>query len=71
MNSRSVRLALAVLALVPAAALSATTTAKTTAAPTAGHAAMTVPFIDDDYARAISKARASKLPVFVEAWAPW
>ena len=30
-----------------------------------------LPFVEDDYARAISKARASKLPVFVEAWAPW
>jgi hypothetical protein len=30
-----------------------------------------LPFIDDDYARALVEARARKLPLFVEAWAPW
>jgi len=32
---------------------------------------MVVPFIDDDYARAVAEARARKVPIFVEAWAPW
>jgi len=31
----------------------------------------TVPFIDDDYATAIARAKARNVPVFVEAWAPW
>jgi hypothetical protein len=30
-----------------------------------------VPFIEDDYAGALAQARAKKLPIFVEAWAPW
>jgi endonuclease YncB( thermonuclease family) len=31
----------------------------------------TLPFIADDYARALAEARAQKLPLFIEAWAPW
>jgi len=30
-----------------------------------------VPFIDDDYERALSEAHARDLPLFIEAWAPW
>jgi hypothetical protein len=30
-----------------------------------------VPFIADDYPSAVAQARAKKLPIFVEAWAPW
>ncbi len=30
-----------------------------------------LPFIADDYPRALAEARAKKLPIFVEAWAPW
>jgi len=30
-----------------------------------------VPFMPDDYAKALGEARARKLPLFVEAWAPW
>ena len=36
----------------------------------AGGKAM-LPFIEDDYPKAMAEARAKKLPVFVEAWAPW
>lgn len=28
-----------------------------------------VPFIEDDYAKAVAQARAKKVPIFVEAWA--
>lgn len=34
-------------------------------------ASSNLPFIDDDYARALAEARARKLPLFIEAWAPW
>jgi len=34
-------------------------------------AAPVLPFIQDDYARALAEARAKKLPLFIEAWAPW
>lgn len=30
-----------------------------------------VPFIEDNYAKAVAEARAKKVPIFVEAWAPW
>jgi hypothetical protein len=30
-----------------------------------------VPFLADDYPGALAQARAKKLPIFVEAWAPW
>jgi len=34
-------------------------------------ASAAVPFIDDDYPRALAQARARNLPIFLEAWAPW
>jgi hypothetical protein len=30
-----------------------------------------LPFIEDDYPRALSEARSKKVPIFLEAWAPW
>jgi hypothetical protein len=30
-----------------------------------------LPWIDDDYGRALSEARARHVPIFAEAWAPW
>jgi len=30
-----------------------------------------VPFIDDDYTKAVARAKARNVPIFVEAWAPW
>ncbi len=58
---RPVRLSLVALAIALAAPLSA---AGTDVRPT-------LPFIEDDYPKAMAEARAKKLPVFVEAWAPW
>ena len=34
-------------------------------------ARMALPFIDDDYAKALAQAKARHLPIFIEAWAPW
>ena len=34
-------------------------------------AAGSLPFIEDDYGKALAEARARKLPLFVENWAPW
>lgn len=31
----------------------------------------TLPFIDDDYAKALSEAKQRNLPLFVEVSAPW
>ncbi len=30
-----------------------------------------LPFIEDDYARALAEAKQRNVPLFVEAWAPW
>lgn len=30
-----------------------------------------LPFIEDDYATAIARAKTKNVPIFVEAWAPW
>jgi hypothetical protein len=30
-----------------------------------------LPFIENDYPRAVSVARSKKLPIFADAWAPW
>jgi hypothetical protein len=30
-----------------------------------------LPFIADDYPRAVAEARAQRLPLFIGAWAPW
>jgi hypothetical protein len=30
-----------------------------------------LPFIDDDYARALAQAKKEHKPIFVESWAPW
>jgi hypothetical protein len=34
-------------------------------------AAQVLPWIEDDYPRAVALARERKLPIFVESWAPW
>ncbi len=43
------------------------------ASGTASHGAapMALPFIEDDYAGALGRARAAGKPLFVEVWAPW
>lgn len=65
------------LVLVCLAALAAPVGAATTTAPakgTKGAAAKwnpVVPFIEDDFGRALALAKERKLPVFIEGWAPW
>ena len=34
-------------------------------------ARMVLPFIADDYTKAVAEARARKVPLFIESWAPW
>ena len=41
------------------------------AAGAAASARRVMPFIADDYARAVAEARARKVPLFIESWAPW
>jgi hypothetical protein len=30
-----------------------------------------VPFIENDFAKAVARAKAKSEPIFVDAWAPW
>jgi hypothetical protein len=39
------------------------------AAPAASRAVL--PWVEDDYPKALTLARAKSVPIFVEAWAPW
>lgn len=45
--------------------------AKPSAAPTRPSWHPVVPFIQDDFGRALALAKSRKLPVFIEGWAPW
>jgi hypothetical protein len=70
-------LAVPSLVLVSALVASAATPAGTAAgrhAPASFRSSgprMVLPFIADDYTRALAQARARKVPLFIEAWAPW
>jgi hypothetical protein len=41
------------------------------AAPAPASRAMVLPFIHDDYSRALAEARQRQVPIFIESWAPW
>jgi hypothetical protein len=58
--------AAATLALASAGVLAASC-----AAPPAVKHTQVLPFIEDDYGRAIGEAKSKKLPIFADAWAPW
>ena len=30
-----------------------------------------LPFIENDYTKAVARAKSKNLPLFVDAWAPW
>ncbi len=30
-----------------------------------------LPFIDNDYPKALARAKAKNVPIFADAWAPW
>lgn len=68
----AVLVTLATLA-APAPDARAATPAKTAApkAPKHGAIPAAVPFLDDDFTKAVALAKESKRPVFIEAWAPW
>jgi hypothetical protein len=40
-------------------------------AATAASAKEVLPFIENDYAKAVARAKAKNVPLFVDAWAPW
>ena len=60
--------------LLAAALVSSTHAAPAPAAPRSVKRAVpkqVLPWIEDDWTRAVATARARKLPIFVESWAPW
>lgn len=59
-------LALALASVVPAAAAEGTRPRAATAAP-----APVLPFVEDDWERALHEARRLGIPIFIESWAPW
>ena len=40
-------------------------------APEVAKGGIALPFIENDYALAVQKAKETKHPIFVEVWAPW
>jgi len=74
MSSRvTAGLVLAALLLAPASR-AASTSAPAKSAPAKSATAAwhpVVPFIEDDFGRALALAKERKLPVFIEGWAPW
>lgn len=53
-----------------AGALAACAAPRAAVTPAPAHAEA-LPFIEDDYPRALAEARTRKVPLFVDAWAPW
>ena len=69
-------LAVPLLLLAGALAVSSASPARAAAGskpagPATAGPRMALPFIQDDYTRALAEARTRKLPLFIEAWAPW
>jgi len=75
----SFALAAPLLALVLVAGAASAAEVKATAKPVRKAVApsrtpaqhLVLPFIEDDYPRALELARQRKLPIFVDSWAPW
>ena len=64
MRIRTIALALLALGISAAPAPAA-------ARKSAPSRAEVVPFIHDDYPRALAEARRRHVPIFIDAWAPW
>ena len=51
--------------------LVACTAANTNAPADEAHSGAPLPFIEDDYSRALAEAKTKGVPLFVDVWAPW
>jgi hypothetical protein len=58
-------------AVLTGTAAASTTATKAAPAKSASAWKPVVPFIEDDFGRALALAKERKLPVFIEGWAPW
>ena len=70
-RSLSVAVSLAVSGLVTVSGCAHAPAPASPKAPIASVAAPVLPFIEDDYPRALAEARATNRPIFVDGWAPW
>ena len=71
MNARTLLvLLLAAPSVMQVQAVHATTATTPKSTPTAKWTPV-VPFVEDDFGRALALAKERKLPVFIEGWAPW
>ena len=71
---KSLRCAVLVLLLaIPAGSAGGAAAAKSKAPAKSRAPAehLVLPFIEDDYPRALELARRCKLPIFIDSWAPW
>ena len=74
---RPTRLAALLICLTAASSMAATTAPReakhaTSSSPAAApRTRQVLPWIDDDYDRALAEGRSRGVPVFIEAWAPW
>jgi hypothetical protein len=65
-------LALGLAATSPCAHAAKSAARASAAKPASGaHAGAVVPFIEDDWTRALAEAKQRNLPLVVESWAPW
>jgi len=66
-------LALVVSLTAPVGVYAADTTPRPAgvAQPLPAKPAQVLPWIEDDYPRAVAEAKARQVPIFVESWAPW
>lgn len=67
---------IALLLAIPAGSLATADVARAAAPKAAAKARassehLVLPFIEDDYPRALALARQRKLPIFIDSWAPW
>ena len=53
------------------AAFSAAPAAAIPAKPAPAGPKAVLPWIEDDWSKAVATAKARKVPIFVESWAPW
>ena len=57
--------------MTPFVAAAAVALAVNAVPPTAHGPSIALPFIENDFSQALSRAKEAGLPVFVEVWAPW
>lgn len=71
MNARTLLVLLLAAPSVMRAPVAHATPATTSRSTSTAKWTPVVPFIEDDFGRALALAKERKRPVFIEGWAPW